>query len=695
MFKYIIAISCVTWPGLLFAQQIDSAISRNQALQEVVVTATRNEQSIKKVPIPVTVIQKAEIQRMGAVLLQQVLVEQTGLMITENHGKGIQMQGLESAYTLILLDGEPLIGRTAGTLDLSRVSVNNIERIEIIKGPVSSLYGSDAMAGVINIITNAKKREGITSFTGRYGSNGTYNVDGSTKVPYKNGMVSLHANYYNTDGYTLGSSTTPTVAPFKALTTQLRWQHDWTERIQTNISGRYFTQKYNTFFDDTKGIVDDEGKENDGNLSFNLRHKVNNNFTHQARIYYSRYHTNENMIYRNSKEVYDASFFTQSYIKPEYQFDWQIRAQHTLTAGAGYVHEGLAATRYDDKMAFNTGYMFVQENWKPNAAWNILLGARFDTHNQYPSQISPKASISYQINERYKVMASAGRGYRAPDFRQLYLHFNNAAVGYTVVGTKLASDIIGEMQAAGQIQAVTYDLSKLKNLDAESSWSYNIGLQANPIKNSNASVNFFYNSVKNLIDTRAVAVKTNNQSVFSYINVNQVTTYGVEVEWKQTISRNWQVAGGYQYLQAIDNDQLKKVKRNEVFTVDPATHETRALSRRDYFGLFNRSHHAANLKLMYVNPALGLDVTARAVYRSKYGFTDLNGNNVPDMENEFVKGYTLLNFSVAKTLWDEKFRVQGAVENILNHTDAQRIAALPGRIYAIALTYTFQHNHNK
>ncbi|MBV7532250.1 TonB-dependent siderophore receptor [Chitinophaga sp. sic0106] len=684
-----ILLGCLWWPWNLFAQT--DTVADNKVLQEVVVTATRNEQLQQKIPIAVTVIKKEQLQSMGAMHLDQVLAEQTGLFITSNHGTGVQMQGLEAEYTLILLDGEPLIGRTAGTLDLSRIVVSNIERIEIIKGPVSSLYGSDAMAGVINIITSNKSKNGQTNATARYGSNRTWQLDAGTLMPYEKGSFSLNGNYFNTNGYTIGDAVNPSVFPYHAVTGQTRWQHDWSRKWQTIVTGRYFDQRASGYFDEAGKRVLDNTRESDANASVVVRFKPVEQWSHQLRLYYSRYATDEKMEYQDDKKLYDASYFTQQYLKPEYQFDWTMNKTSILTVGAGYIHESLEATRYDERMSFNSGYLFVQENWHPTDAWSVLLGARFDTHNQYPSQISPKVSVSYKINDYLKVLGSVGRGYRAPDFRQLYLHFNNAAVGYSVVGTKLAADIIRQMEAAGEIKSINYDLDKLSDLNAESSWSYNAGLQSNLWKNTRANVNFFLNRVNNLIDTRAIAQKTNDFSVYSYVNVNRITTYGAEVEINQAIQKHWQVAGGYQYLMAIDNELLNKVKSDEVYTVDENTHQTRVLTRGEYFGLFNRSHHAANLKIRYINTMRGLDANLRVIYRSKYGFVDENGNNVPDKKSEFAPGYATLNLAVAKSFMDNRFRFQVTADNILNYTDAAHIPTLPGRVYTAAITYIFQH----
>jgi outer membrane receptor for ferrienterochelin and colicins len=130
-------------------------------LQEVIITATRTERQLASLPLPVQLISKAQIKQTGALKLNDILEEQTGLIIVPDFGGvlGIQMQGLDAQYTLILIDGVPLVGRSAGTLDLSRVTVNNIKQIEIVKGASSSLYGSEALGGVINIITETPKNK--------------------------------------------------------------------------------------------------------------------------------------------------------------------------------------------------------------------------------------------------------------------------------------------------------------------------------------------------------------------------------------------------------------------------------------------------------------------------------------------------------------------------------------------------------
>ena len=172
-----------------------------KALSEVVVTATRTERTINDIPMPVQLVDQEQIERIGSIRLNEVLAEQTGLQMISDHGAGLQMQGLSSDYILILINGEPVIGRTAGTTDLSRLSVNNIERIGMIRGPSSSLYGSEAMAEVVNIIT----KDNALGWNGTLGTpSRSFNTwDAQAEAGYRGERLSarLFANRLRSDGY--------------------------------------------------------------------------------------------------------------------------------------------------------------------------------------------------------------------------------------------------------------------------------------------------------------------------------------------------------------------------------------------------------------------------------------------------------------------------------------------------------------
>ena len=126
-------------------------------LDETIVTGSKTEQTFQKSATLVQVITKDEIENLGAENLGQVLENYAGLVVRrDGHGDGVQIQGLDSEYVLVLTDGQPQIGRIAGKLDLARIGVENIQRVEVVKGAASALFGRQAMGGVIYVFTRSK-----------------------------------------------------------------------------------------------------------------------------------------------------------------------------------------------------------------------------------------------------------------------------------------------------------------------------------------------------------------------------------------------------------------------------------------------------------------------------------------------------------------------------------------------------------
>jgi outer membrane receptor for ferrienterochelin and colicins len=654
------------------------------------------------VPIPVTVVSQAQIKAMGALRLGDVLREQTGLTTVNDHGQGIQLQGLNPEYTLILVDGEPLIGRTAGTLELSRIAVGNIERVEVVKGPASALWGSEALAGVVNIITQ-KPQPGVRGEVRlRYGSNRTADVGGSFSARGEKLGLTVFVNRYSSAGYTLGGTPTtdgPTVAPFTSYTAQSRLSYQLGPKTSLSLSGRYFTEGQEsslTVTGETGGAaaVNYQSRQQDYNLSPVLTHRFSDQLFGTARFYHSGYRTREDYTYQTTGQPYDNAYFHQYYTRPEVQLDWQRRPGHVLTTGAGYVLESVEATRYDARQRQRAGYLFGQYDWTPTPRLNIVLGARFDGHSQYAGQLSPKLSGRYQLRPWLAVRGSAGRGYRAPDFRQLYLNFSNPVVGYSVFGTNQVRAKVAQLAGQGQLatdpatnQPVVYEavLDQASGLTAESSLAYNLGLQIDPTDKLRLTVNGFRNDLRNLIETAAVALKKNGQSVYSYRNVTRAYTQGLEADARYQLLPGLTLSGGYQLLFAKDKTVVDRIGAGEVYRKDPQTQETQRVRPADYGGLYNRSRHSFNLKAFYENQPRGWSASVRGVYRGRYGFGDLNGNAILDAAGEYVPGYWLLNLAAAKT-FRQRLRLQAGIDNALGYTNPQYISSLPGRLYYASLS---------
>ena len=428
-------------------------------LDEVVITATRTERKLGNSAVPVSIISEKTIRQAASLRLNDVLNEQAGLFLTSGFGTGVQMQGLNPDYTLILINGEPLIGRTAGVLDLNRITVGNIQKIEIVKGPSSSLYGSEAMAGVINIITKQPVNNNLAASI-RYG---TYNtVDGNITASAKIKKLLLQGfiNSYNTDGYSIRpNSVDRTVSPLWRLTNQFQISYPFSNKTKLTVLARYSYENItNKIAVTNTGVTTySDGKEvhNDFNINPVLTHQFSKKVSSSLRLYHSRFKSTQDLNTTTNSAYND--FFLQDFYRAENQTDINFSNKFSLNTGGGYIVENVRSSRYDDKdnrKQSTVGFGFMQGEIKPLENLSIIGGFRYDKNQIYASAFSPKLAIHLQANKKISLNASIGRGFKAPDFRQLYLNFTNtAAGGYSVFGVLEAQTQIEKMNQLGLIQS--------------------------------------------------------------------------------------------------------------------------------------------------------------------------------------------------------------------------------------------------
>jgi outer membrane receptor for ferrienterochelin and colicins len=674
----------------VYAQKNDS-ISLSEDIDEIVVTATKSEAVANDLPLPISLINKKSIQAMGALRLDELLREQTGLFVQSEHGKGIQMQGFDADYTLILVDGEPIIGRTAGTLELSRIAVANVERVEILKGASSSLYGSEALAGVINIITDKVRRNRI-DFSARYGNNQTLDLGVQAQWQYKKWTTSIFFNRYSSSGYDLSPAYGQTVEPFSNYTTQFKIAYAFAPKGRVEASLRYFdeaqTAKYDIGSSQTPIYISGDGRIKDLNLTSTLYYDWSAKWSSQLRFYRADYTTKSNLYYERDDSLYDADFFNQRFTRLELQSNYKPNEKNKFVFGLGQIWESVAATRYVDRKYFSSNYIFGQYEAQFCKKINLIAGGRFDHHTVYGAQFSPKLALGYRINNKISLRTSLGWGFKAPDFRQLYLNFNNTVAGYSVFGSEELPQAIRQLQASNQLAALFVHPDSIGKLQAERSIGYNLGANFNINKQLKAQVNFFRNDVRNLIETQTAARQTNGQTIFSYYNINRIFTQGIEINAQATFAKYFDASAGYQLLFAKDKSILTQIRAGEIYRRDAQTLETQRVALADYGGLFQRSRHSYNLKLGFALPKKGFSTTLRAIYRGRYGFADTNANAILDHDSEYVKGYFTLHLSATKYFWHERIRIQAGADNLLNYRQSTQMPNLFGRLYWLSLQFS-------
>ena len=664
----------------------------------VVVTATRTERKLSNLTVPVTIINAKSIQQNGSLRLTDILKEQTGLNLTSGFGAGIQLQGLNPDYTIILINGEPLVGRTAGVLDLNRIALGNIKKIEIVKGPSSSLYGSEAMAGVINIITDAAI--GSPLMLGfRYGTYNTVDANLETKLNTKQLQYQGFYNTYSTDGYSIrpNSNSRVTTPIDRYSTTQ---QLKWVLSTKTNfVLNTRFTQEkiQNEIAVANNGItIYSIGKEDikDINLSTTLNHRFSKKLKTSVRGYSTTYDAVQNLLTINGLPYRDV--LNHNFKRIENQTDWDVRENLQAVVGFGAVWEGVKSSRYDSEKVRKQNeiqYAFTQWEWKPSDKFTLIGGVRFDQNTQFASAYSPKLSMLYKLNPQHQFRFSLGQGFKAPDFRQLFLDFTNAAAGsYSVFGAAQAQQVIAKLDALGQIGNLFPNYYLLKALKPEYSnglhftWDWKINSR------SAISVQLFRNDIKNLIESQQVGTYISGSQIYSYLNIGRAFTTGIELEGQHKLNTNWAISGGYQFLQTGDKDQIAEIKSGTVYTKNSQGY-SRLMKLNEYVGLPNTSKHKLQVKINYNSPK-GCYLNARAIYRSRWAVNNNNGNEVFDNGDVFASGYVALNSAAGKT-FKNGLGIQVGIDNITNYIDPANLPNLPGRTFYTSIKYQLQNNKNK
>ena len=265
------------------AQVVNDSIS-TKSLEEVIVTGTKTKRQLSSLPLPAKLISKNEIDEINSSRLKDVLDEQTGIIIVPDFGggEGIQIQGLDSEYILILIDGLPLIGRQSGTLDLNRIAIGNIEQIEVINGSSSSLYGSEALGGVVNIISSEIKDSLPLNIDYKLASYNTNDINFSTGLITKDGKkFNIFVNSYSTDGYDLDKTDNlNTVDPYNNYTGFIKYSFS-----KNNFS--FFSSA--RIFDEKQSFKVNENLFGDNNISewssnSKLGLKITDNFNIESDI---------------------------------------------------------------------------------------------------------------------------------------------------------------------------------------------------------------------------------------------------------------------------------------------------------------------------------------------------------------------------------------------------------------------------
>lgn len=659
---------------------------------EIIISATKMARTQDQLPIPVQVIGKKEIQQTGAMRLQDILQQQSGINTVSLLGTGVQMQGLDPDYTQILIDGEPLTGRSGGTLDLSRIVLGNVRQIEILKGPASSLYGSNALAGVINIITDQPEGKSLT-IRSLVSPLQLPDIQSSLQWSGKKIKTSLFADYLKSLGYDLDQDTYgKTVEPYHQLTLHGKFSAQLGTYTKWNASVRNVSQTQWNAYEVTApaDIVTGNTYQKEWLAATNLTHFWNEHLKHTYRLSYTTFNQDLLLLRQESGNVEENFQFYQQFLKPEWQQELIYR-NLTWHLGAGGEWEEVQSDRYEVTRRRAHPYGFTQLEWN-HGAWQVLTSARYDNYVDIASSLSPKLSLKYQLNKALFFGGGWGQGFKVPDFRQLYLNFANSVAGYQVLGAVELPTVLATLEGQSLIDQYLVNTSQFGNIQPERSNSGQFFINYEGTNGNRMQIQVFRNDIRQLIETLPVARRTNGQLIYSYLNLDQVYTQGIEWSGSLRLSANWQLKSSYQFLDAKDKQVLEAIDQGSVYRRNPETLKTERLTRKDYGGLFNRSAHQAQIQVLF-DSRTGWQAQARYTYRSRFGFADLNGNSVLDAANEYVPGYGVGYISLQR-YW-QAWIFKAGVDNLLNYHNAAYLPQIAGITPYLGFEYQIDfHNHN-
>ena len=423
-------------------------------IEEVIVTATRSAKNLKDVPITVQVITAVDIRKSQATNFQSFLeTEFSGINFTYDGGMpNINMMGFGGKYVLFLINGERMAGETFDNIDYDRIDLDNIERIEIIKGASSSLYGSNALGGVINIITKDVQNPLEFNAGYIYDTNKDHKANFSAGTKQKWGNLSVSSFYKYREPYILKDSK-PMLYIFNNGNVKE------SQLSQMNVAG--FTN-YNVSPKLKFNILP---KKIDLEFTPSYYFSERNNGTEASKKVRNRYYNytmgaksniwlgeDKKLSFSGAFDRYDKFNYYRLINQKEKNYEntiWRIASQynqvfnqkHTLVVGGEVFSDELLSFRFNNtgtetKENTQNYTLFAQQDWVLNPSFIIVTGARLDYHSLFKEHFTYRLSGMYKVNN-FTFRGGYSSGFRSPTLKELYTNwFHPWGGGFQIMGNK-------------------------------------------------------------------------------------------------------------------------------------------------------------------------------------------------------------------------------------------------------------------
>ncbi len=611
-------------------------------LRSIVITGTRTGKPVLEAQVRTEVVDRGEIETTHARDLKQALEDVPGLLLKPVHGKtGFQawLQGLDSDRVLVLIDGEPVSPSTGSSVDLSQIGALDIERIEIVKGATSALYGSSAMGGVINVITRRPSRPSSYHLSLDGGSHGGKNLSGNAgdisarrlaarlALKRPGGYLQFNADLRSKEGYTLDPDTFRSEGEKGSKNNlDLRLALTPDERTEIHIAPRLYREEIsnNTLSDFIPGVgklkkrKTEDASRTGATLGFERKLDGGGRLRGWLLRENWRNVTRQDVI--ATPEIEQQRTTETDTWRAELQWDTPVAGDHRLTLGLllgrermdQYQGAGSRRTPEVDGKKRSNIEAYLQNDMLVGERWEIVPGIRVQEDSDFGFHAAPGINAMYTPDwfsgVTTNVRLGIGRGYRVPNLKERFFVFDHSQVGYMILGSD--------------------------KLRPERSDSYQLGIEFARQASFHAGITLFHNRVEDLIDTRFNPARSiPGLDIYDYRNVARALTQGAEISGRLHAGR-FELKGGYTLLDSRDRDTGKTLK--------------------------GRPRHQIKLGADWRHEAWGTVLALRGVYQSR----------------EFYDAENLLE-SPAWTTWDlkltqavgDRFKLFGGIDNL---TDEHR-----------------------
>lgn len=505
---------------------------------ETTVIGTRSERKVDEVTAAAEIVDRREIEASGARDLGDLLAMKANVTVeTGQWGQQVRLQGLDPDHVLVLVDGQRLGGRKAGGIDLRRIPLDSVARVEIVRGPASALYGSDAMGGVIHVVTRRVGRPFEADGELRYGEGNLLELSGSAGSRGQAGLLRVTAGHRRRDPWRLDPMARATTGSgIQESHALVRGEAPLGDGLKIDGTASWMLRDSSGIDAGAGGAIYDRTTRLE-TLSLSLRPQIELGGGSTLRLTAEGNWVTDQFLQdqRGADDLDSYDELGEQLWNVGLQADLRL-GSHLLVVGTEALLERMQSQRFEsgegsrDRLGF-----YVQDEWRVAENLQVAPGVRLDLQDGMDPQPAPRMAVRWDVVQPLILRASYGMAWRAPSFQELLQRFENIGVGYVVEGNP--------------------------ELRPETSHGGTLGAEWKATRALRLHVELFRQEVDDLIAVATVRqASAGAPRTFGYVNVDRALSQGVESRVDLRVVRGFDLQFGHAFTDARDRDSGERLE---------------------------------------------------------------------------------------------------------------------------------------